>query len=221
MKAIQKVAERQHGLITREQALAHGMNSNQVGARLRRGTWERVARNVYRIPGSVPTWEQRMLAAVWAAGEGAAACRQSAATLWRIPGFAPGPVEVVQPRGPSARYAASGMHASRFLPTHQVRFVRAIPTTSPERTILDLCGCIHPGRAERALDNGLAMELTRVQQLGLMLAESGARGRPGVITSRPTVGVITQAGSTCKQIIVATCYSPPPAGGSSGSTGTS
>ena len=179
MDTMLPLAEQQHGLISREQALAHGIHSDQIGGHLRRGTWERVARNVYRVPGSVPTWEQRLLAAVWAAGNGAAASRRSAAALWRIPGFGPGPVEVTQLRGPSSRYPAPGLHDSRFLPAHQIRAVSGIPTTCVERTLFDLSGCVHPGRAERALDNALAMGLTTVQQLGLMLAETGVRGRRG------------------------------------------
>ena len=47
--------EQQHGLVTPEQAPASGMKSNQIGARLRRGAWERVARTVDRVAGSVPT----------------------------------------------------------------------------------------------------------------------------------------------------------------------
>jgi hypothetical protein len=69
MESTRRLAEQQHGLISREQALSHGMNSNQIGGHLRRGSLERVARNIYRIPGSVPTWEQRILAAVWAAAQ--------------------------------------------------------------------------------------------------------------------------------------------------------
>lgn len=191
MEPIRRLAEQQHGLITREQALANGMNSNQIGARLRRGTWERLARNVYRIPGSVPTWEQRLLAAVWAAGGGAAASRRSAAALWRIPGFRPGPVEVTQARGPSARSPGPGLHDSRFLPAHQIRSVDGIPATCPERTLLDLCGCVHPHRAERAVDNALAMDVTTVQRLALMLAETGARGRPGTAGFRRLLAVRT------------------------------
>jgi hypothetical protein len=191
METMRRLAEQQHGIISREQALAHGMNSNQIGARLRRGSWERLARNVYRIPGSVRTWEQQVLAAVWAAGCGAAASRRCAAALWRIPGFSPGPVEVTQARGPSSRYPAPGLHESRYLPPHQIRIASDIPTTCPERTLLDLCGFVHPQRAERALDNALAMDLTTVQQLGMMLAETGARGRPGTALLRVLLAVRT------------------------------
>jgi very-short-patch-repair endonuclease len=191
METMRRLAEQQHGLISREQALTHGMSSNQIGARIRRGTWERVARNVYRMPGSVRTWEQRLLAAVWAAGMGAAASRRSAAALWRLPGFRPEVIEVTQVRGPSTRRPGPGLHDSRFLPAHQIRTVAAIPTTCVERTVLDLCGYVHPQRSQRALGNALAMELTTVQQLALMLAETGGRGRTGTALLRELLAVRT------------------------------
>lgn len=191
MDRLLELAARQHSVIGREQALAQGMTVGQLGARVRRGKLEIAARGVYRVPGSVPTWEQRLLAAVLATGSDAAASRRSAAALWRIPGFRPGPVEVTQARGASARNPRPGLHQSRYLPPEQVRVVDSIPTTSPERTILDLCGCVHRMRAERALDNSLAMDLTNVQQLGLMLACTGARGRPGTALLRRLLAVRT------------------------------
>ncbi len=108
-----------------------------------------------------------------------------------LPGFGRGPLEVTQARGPSSRYPTLGVHDSRFLPPHQIRVVNAIPTTCPERTFLDLCGLLHPARAERALDNALAMGLTTVNLLGLMLAETGARGRPGTANLRGLLAVRT------------------------------
>ena len=79
----------------------------------------------------------------------------------------------------SVRTPATRIHESNLRPAHQVRVVNGIPTVSVERTVLDLCGSEHPKRAERALDNALAMDLTTVQKLGLMMAETGRRGRPG------------------------------------------
>ena len=191
MDRILELAARQHSVIGREQALAYGMTAGQINARVRRGRLEVAARGVYRVPGSVPTWEQGLMTAVLATGAGAAASRLSAAALWRLPGFRRGPIEVTQGKGPSSRNPSRGLHDSRFLPLHQLRVVDAIPVTGPERTILDLCGCIHPLRAERALDNCLAMEATTVGKLGVMLAETGRRGRSGTALLRRLLAVRT------------------------------
>jgi hypothetical protein len=191
MDRINELAERQHSLIGREQALAHGMSTRQIEGRLRTGRWRIAARGVYAVVGSLQTWEQRLLAAVLAAGLGAAASRRSAAALWHLPGFHPGPIEVTQGRALSVRTPATRVHESNLRPPHQVRVVNGIPTVSVERTVLDLCGSEHPKRAERALDNALAMELTTVQKLGLMLAETGRRGRPGTALTRQLLAVRT------------------------------
>jgi len=189
MDRINELAERQHSLIGREQALAHGMTIRQIEGRLRSGRWNIAARGVYRVAGAAQTWEQRLLAAVLAAGLGAAAARRSAAALWHLPGFHPGPIEVTQGRALSVRTPATRLHDSRFLPPHQIRVVDGVPTVSVERTVLDLCGSEHPKRAERALDNALAMKLTTVQQLGQMLAETGRRGREGTALTRELLAV--------------------------------
>jgi very-short-patch-repair endonuclease len=189
MDRINELAERQHSLIGREQALAHGMTVRQIEGQLRTGRWTIATRGVYRIAGSVRTWEQRLLAAVLAAGIGAAASRRSAAALWRLPGFPAGPIEVTQGRGLSIR--ATHPHDSRFLPSEQIRIVSAIPTVCVERTLLDLCGTEHPKRAERAMDNALSMGLTTVQQLSLMLARTGRKGRPGTALTRELLAART------------------------------
>jgi hypothetical protein len=189
MDRLNELAERQHSLIGREQALAHGMTVRQIEGQLRTGRWRIAARGVYAVAGSIRSWEQRVLAAVLAAGLGAAASRRSAAALWRLPGFGPGPIEVTQGRALSVRTPATRVHDSIFLPPHQVVVINGIPTVSVERTVLDLCGSEHPKRAERALDNALAMDLTTVRALGMMLAETGRRGRPGTALTRQLLAV--------------------------------
>ena len=193
MDRILELAARQHSVIGREQMLAYGMTRGQIDARVRRKRLEPAGRGVYRVPGSVTSWEQRLMAAVLGAGIGAAASRLSAAALWRLPGFPPGPIHVTQGRGPSSRTAVRSLHDSRFLPPHHLRVVGCIPTTSPERTLFDICGCVHPTRAERALDNALAMDLTTVQRLVLMLAETGARGRTGTAHLRQLLAMRAEA----------------------------
>ena len=49
----------QHGVITRAQALAHGMTPRQIDHRLRTGTWIRDYRGVYRAAPVRVTWKHR------------------------------------------------------------------------------------------------------------------------------------------------------------------
>src|SRR2546429_3776762 len=179
IERLQAFGEAHHALITRPQAIALGCTSDEIRSFRRMGLLERPARGVYRFAGSVPTWRQQLLVAVYAAGEGAVASGLAAAALWRVPGFPEGAVDVLQPRGPSARSKVANLHQTLVLPRHHVTEIDAIPVLRPARMLFDVCGIVNPKRAERTVDNGLAMDLTTLPRLEVMLAECAARGRGG------------------------------------------
>ena len=109
------------------------------------------------------------------AGAGAAVSHESAAALWRLPGFSPGPLHVSRTRG---RSTLATVHRTHVPETH-VRLFERIPVTSPSRTIFDLAGVLHPGRTERALDSALARGLTSIESLHRVTEELARQGRPG------------------------------------------
>src|ERR1700755_1103764 len=75
---------RQHGLITRADALAAGLSHRQIRYRVAAGLWLPVSPGIYRHPAHPVTPAQRLLAAVLAAGPTAVASHQSAAYLWGL-----------------------------------------------------------------------------------------------------------------------------------------
>ncbi len=77
-----------------------------------------------------------------------------------------------------------GPAQSCLLLPHHCTVVDRIPVTTPTRTIFDLAGVVTAGRAERALDNALAMRLTTVGKLEALLDELGQRGRTGTALMR-------------------------------------
>ena len=101
-----------------------------------------------------------------------------------MPSFGCGPIDVLR-LGHSGRVAPSTrLRETRFLPEHHTAVVDGIPVTSPARTLLDLCGCVHPGRADRALENALHMKLVTLPRMEIVLAECARQGRPGITTLR-------------------------------------
>jgi very-short-patch-repair endonuclease len=71
------------------------------------------------------------------------------------------------------------MHETSYLPAHHVGVVDGIPTTSPARTIFDLCGLVHPDRADRVLEHALHQKLVTYERMEITLAECARQGRSG------------------------------------------
>src|SRR2546429_3416280 len=76
--SVSLLAETQHGLITRRQALELGLSARAVDGRLASGQWEPVFRGVFRLAGTERTWRQRVEAGRLKAGPRAGAAPPAA-----------------------------------------------------------------------------------------------------------------------------------------------
>lgn len=177
MKKLRKLAQRQHGVFSRTQAVARGVTPAELKTLRRNGTIERVVYSIYRVSGAPQTWRQRLMVAVLAAGPGAAASGRAAAALWGLAGYREGTVEITQLRRPSRRFHYGIEHSTTFLPEHHVRVVDGIPVTSIERTVFDLCGRRSGTGAYHLVKSVVHRKLSTVGKLGVVLAETAA-GRP-------------------------------------------
>ena len=193
MNELLRLAERQHGLVTRGQALTSGMSSDEVDWAVKRRRLVRVYRAVFRVAGAPETWRQRLLALVFAAGVYAAASHRAAAALSRIPGFPEGPVEVVRPWKRNRKQGRLvGLHESTFLPAHHVTEIDGIPVTTVDRTLFDLAGVLKRKRLERAVANAINARLTTIAKLEKVFAETARRGRKGSAAMRRLLSDIGQ-----------------------------
>ena len=64
------IAEKQFGLIARDQAVQTGMSERAIGRRLANGRWLQVLPGVYRLAGAPTSWEQSVKAATLWGGNG-------------------------------------------------------------------------------------------------------------------------------------------------------
>jgi very-short-patch-repair endonuclease len=181
---IAAVTSCQYALITCRQALDAGLSRKAIEHRLDTGEWTLVRRGVYRVTSAPRSWRQNLLAAVLAAGDGAVGAGLSAAPLWRLPGFRMDCIDVRKPYGKSRLSLQRGPAESCLLLPHHCTTVDRIPVTTPTRTLFDLMAIISAGRAERAMDNALAMRLTDIRKLEAILNELGRRGRNGTALMR-------------------------------------
>jgi hypothetical protein len=174
-----RLAESQHAVFTRAQALAHGISADTVDHWVHTGRIVPKADGVYRLPGAPITWYQDEMALVLAGGSEAASSHCAAARLLAIPGFGNAMPEITTPRPRKHRTDQGIAHRSRVLPQHHITVVNGIPTTRIARTLFDIAGILNPSQVERALDNCLASRLVTTRQIGNMVGELGKRGRRG------------------------------------------
>jgi len=170
-----KLAARQHGLLSREQALAIGLSRNQVGTLLERGSWILMHPKVYRVAAAPETWHQRLMAAsLWANGK-AAIYGRSAAALWEFEGY----WQTVELCGCSNLSPPAGVvfhQVNRLGPTDLTSRSR-IRVTNVSRTLLDLTPLVSPRMLERTLDEALRKGLITVELLLRCIERNGRRGR--------------------------------------------
>ena len=171
---------KQHGVITRGQALSAGLSPRQVEHRLCSGVWSRLLPRVYAPVELRATWHQRVMAACLWAGDGAAASHRTAAALLRLPGFAKAKIEISTPR----RLRRPGLVAyRRSLRPNDVMKVDGIPVTSVPITLLNLAAVESLDRLEVAVDDVLVRGLVTWGRLQRVFEED-MRGVAGAVPLR-------------------------------------
>ena len=167
----------QHGLITRAQALAYGLTTDQIKYRLATGAWTSTYRSVYRASAVPESWEADVLAACLATG--GIASHLCAAALWNLDVSGRPTPEIVIVEAQSARTPVPIMHRTRQWELRDEATRRGIPCTGVERTILDCAGTLGYRRTERLAEAAIRKELTSWLRLADCLKEHSARGRNG------------------------------------------
>ena len=178
MECEQRVADhasRHHALITRPVQLDLGLTRRMVAGRVARGIFEEVHDGVYRIGGSVRTFEQDSLAACLAIGGLVGASHRAAAELFKVELPVAPIVEAV--RHPTGRGVV--IHRSSDLTRAQLTRVRSVPVTSPLRLLVDL-GAVGPTCwVEDALDDLLGRRVISIAGRPRHARRTGRLGAQG------------------------------------------
>jgi hypothetical protein len=136
---IARLAARQHGVVSVPQLLASGLTYEGVRRRMRMGRLHGIHRGVYAVGHRNLSHHGWWMAAVLACGEGAVLSHRSAAMNWGLLKAKRGSVDVTVPgTGGRSRRKGIRVHRSTSLTPKTATIRRGIPTTKPERTILDL-----------------------------------------------------------------------------------
>ena len=155
-----------------------GLSRATVAARAASGRLHRIHRGVYAVGHPVLARDGRWMAAVLAAGPGAALSHASAAALWEIRPNAATKIDVSVPRaGGRTKRPGLRVHRQSHLARDELTAHHAIPVTTPARTLLDLASSLPRRALERALDQAEILELFDLRQLKRTVdAHRGERG---------------------------------------------
>ena len=177
-------AARRHGVVSSTELAALGASRAALRHRVATRRLQALGPGVFLVAGAPKTWHAEILAATLAAGPDACASHRAAAAVYAFPGFVERHLEIVVPRGQRPRVPGVKVHHVGELPDHHRRVVDEIPVTSVARTVFDLCGCVHPGRAERALDYCLARRMVTIPACWRVVYDLAEHGRPGTALTR-------------------------------------
>jgi len=179
-------ALRHHGVVTKA---ATGLSDSAWKRALRAGRLVAIHPGVARLPGAATTTEQRISAAILAAGHGAMASHRSAAHLWGMPRPADDPVDLVVTDRAAPRTLA-GVCVHRPIDLAQLIPQRrsGLPCTNILRTLVDL-GSVDARAVEGAVGHALSTRLATLDALEATLRVHARRGRSGTVALRRAIDV--------------------------------
>jgi predicted transcriptional regulator of viral defense system len=149
--ALARLAASQHGVVSRAQVVRLGIQGSAIERRVARGRLHRLHRGVFAVGLPHPARDGRLLAAVMAAGPGAAVSHVDAAAAWALMNPGLGAVHVTTPRRSRTGPAGIRLHRVRCLDDDEVTSIRGIPVTTVARTVIDLTDVLGTQRLARVL----------------------------------------------------------------------
>jgi very-short-patch-repair endonuclease len=184
------VASRQHGVITRPQALAAGLSEGAINACLANGLFVALNSEVFRVRGAPQTEAMAITAAVWSA-DGRASHATAARLLRFETSLPPNPIHVTVD-GDHQRPRVTRLEVENEERAFFRVQVHRYADFGESITTVDGVACVDAARAligiaPRLTAENLENAFERARKLGLLSTESlarrfaliGGRGRPG------------------------------------------
>lgn len=177
-RSVAAVAERQHGVVSRDQLRRLGASKKMINHAIATGRLYPIFRGAFGVGHQPISRNGRLLAAVLASGEGSVVSHGTAAALlglWERP---PSVIDVIAPI--EAGRKISGIrrrHTPPPLPRDR-HIHEAVPCTSPSRTIVDVAGIVREAALRRTIEQAAVLSILNVPEIEAILAGPRRRGSP-------------------------------------------
>lgn len=189
---LDEIARRQHGVITKQQS---GLSGSAWQRALASKNLIRLYPGVARLVGTADTSEQRIIAPVLAARDGALASHRSAAHLHGMPTTKPPSLDLIIPRRKSSDNTQSRgrtalgsdddviVHRPSDLVRTTPHRINGIACTNVLRTLVDL-GAVEPESVNGAVGHVLTNGLATLDAIESVVIAHSQHGRAGVVALR-------------------------------------
>ena len=173
------LASKQFGVVTRADLATTEASWKWLRGRLATGEWNRVHRGVFRLGCRQPTLDEREMAALLAAGEGAVLSHFSAARRLGLEVRKGDSVHLTIPESRKAKVRGAKVWRSRNFTSRDVANKGRFRMTNPARTMIDLASVLDDGELRVAFDSAVRQNQANVGWISKMLTRHGP-GRRGV-----------------------------------------
>lgn len=185
-RAVDPLLRRQHGALARRQAVAAGFTTAMIRARVRSGAWTaHRLRSIYLDAGHAASWDQELWAAHLWGGPLSMLGGRAAAAIYGLERCAPGPVDLLMPRG--AKHGAPGVTVMRRPPLAKPRRRRpdGLPYADPITTLLGVASLCPADLIDDAMESAFDLGLTTPARLHAALGgQTGAKALRALLDGR-------------------------------------
>lgn len=197
-RAIARLADRQHGVVTHGQLRELGLSRRTIERRVEALRLYGVHRGVYAVGRRSLTPLGHRMAAVLACGPTAVLSHKSAGSHWGLLETAQTKIDVMVPGTSRAQRKHIRVHRGRRLHPEDVQKLDGIPVTSVARTLLDLAAALNRFQLLRAVEQ--AERCRRLDYAGLQRLLDRGNGHPGTRRLGAILAAYTGAPATRSEL---------------------
>jgi very-short-patch-repair endonuclease len=175
-RAVARTAERQYGVVSRDQLREAGLTEAAIKQGIATGRLFPLFRSTFAVGHPRADRRSRLFAATLACGEGTVISHGTAAALLGLWEHWPAEIEVIAPVESGRKIPGI---RRRFVPVpspEQAMRKMGIPCTSPSRTIVDVAGMTTPKLLAGTVEQAAVLEVLNVPEIDGILLESRRRG---------------------------------------------
>ncbi len=178
--SIARLAEDQHGVVSRRQLLALRLSEDEIDQRVARGILHQLFRGTFAVGHRHIGRYGHMLAAVLACGDGTVLSHGSAAELLGLWNKRAVPVDVIAPRRAGRKIQGIRWHNVRRPLPDEVEIREGIPCTTVSRTLVDMAGRTRARSLRRLVEQAAVLRQLDVRAVDRVLARGRRRGAPNL-----------------------------------------